>query len=518
MSIASILWVDDEIEVLEPHKRFLEMKGYALKTFTNGFDALEYLASNQADLVLLDESMPGLSGLQTLSKIKEVHAWLPIVLVTKNETESLMDEAIGSQISDFLIKPVSPSQVLLVLKKLLENRRLVAEKTTSSYQQQFRTLLNAVDDNPNHKTWAQLYRQLIFWEMEMEKSNSKDMMEMHLAQKKEANASFFKFISRNYLSWIKNIETDLPIFSHTLFQRKVLPHVSSEIPTVWLILDNLRFDQWKSIEPLLNVFFRVNEEECFYSIIPTATQYCRNAMFAGKTPLEITKKYPDKWISEEEDDSKNLHESFFFSEQLSFLKRNDIRFNYQKISSHADALKLSDAASNLLDHDLSIIVYNFVDTMSHARTESDVLKELASDEAAYRSLTHSWFTHSPLYNALRKIAEKKVTLILCADHGSIKVTNPIKVVGDRQTTANLRYKSGKNLDYNPREVLPFREPNSVDLPRNSVNSAYIFAGEQNYFCYPNNFNHYANHYKNTFQHGGISMEEMIVPIVRMTSR
>ena len=287
MSIASILWVDDEIEVLEPHKRFLEMKGYALKTFTNGFDALEYLASNQTDIVLLDESMPGLSGLQTLSKIKEVYSWLPIVLVTKNETESLMDEAIGSQISDYLIKPVSPSQVLLVLKKLLDNKRLVAEKTTSAYQQQFRTLLNSVDVDPNHKTWAQLYRQLIFWEMEMEKSDSRDMMDMHLTQKKEANTSFFKFISRNYSSWIKNIDQNLPVFSHSLFQRKVLPHISKETPTVWLILDNLRFDQWKSIEPLLNLIFRLNEEDTFYSILPTATQYCRNALFAGLTPLSL---------------------------------------------------------------------------------------------------------------------------------------------------------------------------------------------------------------------------------------
>jgi CheY-like chemotaxis protein len=518
MSIASILWVDDEIEVLEPHKRFLEMKGYALKTFTNGFDALEYLASNQTDIVLLDESMPGLSGLQTLSKIKEVYSWLPIVLVTKNETESLMDEAIGSQISDYLIKPVSPSQVLLVLKKLLDNKRLVAEKTTSAYQQQFRTLLNSVDVDPNHKTWAQLYRQLIFWEMEMEKSDSRDMMDMHLAQKKEANTSFFKFISRNYSSWIKNIDQNLPVFSHSLFQRKVLPHISKETPTVWLILDNLRFDQWKSIEPLLNLIFRLNEEDTFYSILPTATQYCRNAMFAGITPLEISKKFPDKWISEDDEEGKNLHEPFFFGAQLSRLNRSDIRFGYQKISSHADAVKLSESAHNLLEQDLSIIVYNFVDMMSHARTESDVLKELASDEAAYRSLTHSWFTHSPLYHALKKMAEKKITLILCADHGSIKVNNPLKVVGDRQTTANLRYKSGKNLDYNPREVLSFRDPQSVELPRNSVTSSFIFAGEQNYLCYPNNFNHYANHYKNTFQHGGISMEEMIVPIIRMTTR
>lgn len=518
MANAFVIWIDDEMESLEAHKRFLEQKGYELKTFTNGPDAIEFIRSHPADLVLLDESMPGMSGLETLSAIKAIYPRLPIVLVTKNETESLMDEAIGSQISDFVIKPVSPSQILLVLKKLLDNKRLVAEKTTQRYQEQFRLLFDGVDNASDHLGWSNLYRQLIFWELEMEKNNSDEMLEVHLSHKKLANNSFFKFISKNYASWIQAADLNAPVMSHQLFQQKILPNLDKAEPLVWLLIDNLRFDQWKCIEPIISEGFRVNEESCYYSILPTTTQYARNAIFSGLTPYEMEKKFPAYWKSDVDEDGKNNNEEFFLQQQLAAIGRNDIKMAYHKITSHAEAIKLADNAYNLLENQLSVIVYNFVDMLSHARTESEVLRELAFDESAYRSLTLSWFNHSPLLQLIKKLSDKKINVVLCSDHGSIRVNNPIKVIADKQTTNNLRYKSGKNLDFNPREVLSFRDPASARLPKLNINSTYIFAGEQNFFCYPNNFNYHANHFKNTFQHGGISLEEMIVPFVCLSSK
>jgi CheY-like chemotaxis protein len=518
MSQASVLWVDDEIEILEAHRRFLEMKGYTVKTFTNGYDAVDHLAHVHVDIVLLDESMPGMSGLETISRIKQVHPHLPIVLITKNETESLMEEAIGSQIADYLIKPVNPNQVLLSLKKILDNKRLVAEHTASSYQRQFRTMLDAVNNNTGHQQWVHLYQKLIYWELEMEKSESPAWAEVHRSQVREANADFFKFVSRHYAAWVSNADLDPPLLSPMLFRNKVLPHVKKDGPVVWVVVDNLRLDQWKAIEPMLNVFYRIKEEECFFSILPTATQYCRNAIFYGGMPLEIEQDFPAYWQRDDDEEGKNMHEAFLFNEQLKRLNREDIDVDYKKISSYTEAVKMADHALNLLDHDLSILVYNFVDMMSHARTEMDLLRELASDESAYRSLTRSWFMHSPLFQALKKIAERSCTVILCTDHGSTLVKNPIRVTADKQTTNNLRYKNGRDLAYDHREVLVYKEPHRVGLPRQSVSASFIFAGQQDYFCYPHHFNQYASRYKNSFQHGGLSMEEMIVPVVRMTSK
>lgn len=518
MTLAKVLWVDDEIEILEAHKRFLEMKGYSLVLFTNGFDAVDYLKDNDTDLMLIDESMPGMSGLETVSRVKKIHPHLPIVLVTKNDTESLMEEAIGSQISDYLIKPVNPNQVLLALKKLLDNKRLVAEKTTATYQQQFRTMLHGLDGEPDYREWIELYKQLIFWELEMEKSESPEMKEIHLSQKREANQAFFKFISRNYSSWIKVPDEKAPLMSNRVFREKVLPYLTNNHPVVWVVLDNFRLDQWKAIEPLLSESFKLVEDDCFYSILPTATQYCRNVLFAGELPSVLEKKYPQYWVKDDQEEGKNNHEDFFFRQQLHQLNKSSLDFSYKKILSHEDALGLADNAYALLNHPLSIVVYNFVDMMSHARTELDVLKELASDEVAYRSLTKSWFAHSPLFSALKKIAERKCTLILCTDHGSIQVKNPIKITGDKHTTNNIRYKTGRNLDFNAREVHAYRDPELGGLPKYTINSSFVFAGGQDFLCYPNNYNHYVNLYKNTFQHGGISMEEMIVPVVRLESK
>jgi CheY-like chemotaxis protein len=516
MAIATILWVDDEIESLQSQKLFLENKGYIVHTLTNGFDAIDYVKDNLVDVVLLDESMPGITGLETIAKIKEVNQQVPVVLITKNETENIMDEAIGSQISDYLIKPVNPNQVWLSLKKILDNKRLVAEKTTSAYQQQFRNLFMALNSNPDYNEWMDIYKKLVYWELEMGKSDSPEMMEVFQSQKQEANTEFFKFISRNYLSWIKTGKA--PVMSHTLMQQKVFPTLEKGIPTFFILIDNLRFDQWKAIQPIFAESFRIIEEETFYSILPTATQYCRNAIFAGLMPLEIEKQFPHQWKNDEEEGGKNLFEEDFLRGQLKRLKKDNIKTSYTKIVNNHAGQELVNNIHNLLGNDLNVIVYNFVDMLSHARTEMEVLKELAGDEMSYRSLTRSWFEHSPLHQAFKKIADKKINIVLATDHGTVRVKTPTKVIGDKQTTTNLRYKHGRNLNYEPKEVLAFRDPKEAGLPVPTVNSSFIFAKEDGFLCYPNNYNYYVNYYRNTFQHGGISLEEMIIPVIRMTNK
>ncbi len=518
MALATILWVDDEIESLQSQKLFLESKGYEVHTLTNGFEAIDFVKENNIDVVLLDETMPGITGLETLSKIKEIQQRVPIVLITKNETENLMDDAIGSQIADYLIKPVNPNQVLLSLKKIIDNKRLVAEKTTTAYQQQFRNLFMALNSNPNHNEWMDIYKKLVYWELEMEKSDSPEMREVFQTQKQEANTEFFKFISKNYTSWLDPKTIAAPVMSHNLIKRKVLPHVEKGIPTFFILIDNLRFDQWKAIQPIFEDSFRILEEETFYSILPTATQYCRNAIFAGMLPVDIEKHYLQEWKNDDEEGGKNLFEEEFFKGQLKRLKREDIKYSYTKITHNNDGQLLINNIHNLLNNDLNIIIYNFVDMMSHARTEMEVLKELAGDETSYRSITKSWFEHSPLHQALKKIADKKINLVLATDHGSVRVKTPHRVIGDKQTTTNLRYKHGRNLNYDAKDVLVFKEPRSAGLPVPNVNSSFIFAKEDGFLCYPNNYNHYVNYYKNTFQHGGVSLEEMIVPVVKMVSK
>ena len=517
MSPAKILWVDDEIESLQSQKLFLENKGYEVQTLTNGTDAIEYVKDNLVDVVLMDESMPGLTGLQTLAQIKAINSQIPVVLITKNETENLMDEAIGNEISDYLIKPVNPKQVWLSLKKIIDNRRLVAEKTTTAYQQQFTQLFMELNSSPDYNQWMEIYKKLIYWELEMEKSDSPEMQEILHSQKQEANREFFKFISRNYTSWI-DPKNNAPIMSNTLMQYKVLPHVEPGVPTFFLLIDNLRFDQWKAIQPLFTENFRVLEEETFYSILPTATQYCRNSIFSGLMPAEIEKQFPAEWKNDDEEGGKNLHEETFFKGLLKRLRKDNLKTSYTKVVNNHDGQQLVSNIHNLLGNDLNIIIYNFVDMLSHARTEMEVLKELAGDEISYRSITRSWFEHSPLNQALKKIADKKVNLILATDHGTVKVKNPCKVIGDKQTTANLRYKHGRNLNYEPKDVLAFKDPKIAGLPVPNVNSSFIFAKEDNFLCYPNNYNHFVNYYRNTFQHGGISLEEMIVPIIKMVSK
>jgi CheY-like chemotaxis protein len=518
MDKIKILWADDEIDLLKPHLLYLEGKGFQVTTATNGNDALDEFAKDNFDIVFLDENMPGISGLETLGKIKRVNQRVPIVMITKSEEETIMDDAIGSQISDYLIKPVNPGQILLSIKKNIDKNRLVSEKTSSKYQQEFRGISMALSEDMGITEWGELYKKLIFWELELEGSGDNNMKEVFQMQKSEANNLFAKFIEKNYVNWLQKRTPGIPVLSHTLIKSKVLPFAEQDQTPVFMVLiDNLRYDQWKVLQPVVEELFRIEKEEMYYAILPTCTQYARNAIFAGLMPSEIEKMYPNLWLNDEDEGGKNMHEEELFNNQLKRLGK-DMKTSYNKITNHADGKKLVDNIHSLSGNKLNVIVYNFVDMLSHARTEMEVIRELASDDAAYRSLTLSWFKHSPLQDILKNIAAMGAKLIITTDHGTIKVSNPSKVIGDKNTTTNLRYKQGKSLTYQGKDVVLIKNPADAFLPRQHVSSIYIFVKEDKFFAYPNNYNYYVNYYKNTFQHGGVSLEEMIIPIVTLSPK
>jgi DNA-binding response OmpR family regulator len=512
-----ILWADDEIDLLMPHVMFLREKGYEVETVNNGDDALEKIKANGFDLVLLDENMPGISGIETLTRIKNERSDIPVVMITKSEEESIMEDAIGSKIADYLIKPVNPNQILLSIKKNLDTKRLVSEKTMSGYQQEFRNIGMTLSDKLSYQEWADVYKKLIFWELELN-SKEEGMYEVLTMQKNEANTLFSKFIENNYLKWLKDADGDVPVMSHTLLKKKVFPLVDeSDDPFFLIVIDNLRYDQWKVIQPLVQEEFRIINEESYYSILPTATQYARNALFAGMMPVDIQNRFPKLWMAEEDEGGKNLHEEDFLADNL-HRHRKSYKYSYTKVTNLTAGKAMVENIPNLMNNKLNVIVYNFVDMLSHARTEMEMIRELADDEAAYRSLTLSWFEHSPLLEALRKIAQKNVRMVITTDHGTIRVREASKIIGDRNTNTNLRYKTGKNLNYEKKDVLEVRNPADAFLPKSNLNSTYVFAKQDLFFAYPNNFNYYVNYYRDTFQHGGISLEEMIIPVISLVSK
>ncbi len=515
MADIKILWADDEIDLLKPQLIFLEQRGYVVSKVTNGHDALEEIETDPGiDIVFLDESMPGLTGIETLEKIKKTNPNLPVVMITKNETEDIMEEAIGSQIADYLIKPVNPNQILLSLKKIVDNSRLVREKTNMDYQKEFRNILMDINDGPDLNGWKNIYSRIINWELRLDNSESTEMGDILTMQKDQANVDFSKHVKKNYVRWIKERPNDL-VFSDTLMKKKIFPHLVDGRPMFVFLLDNLRFDQWKAIEPIITRNYRVEDEDYFMSILPTSTQYSRNAIFSGMMPNDITKHFKEYWVSENDEGGKNNFEDKLLSSQVDRVIHRDIRHKYFKVKNIQQAREIDDKILDYMNQDLTVIVYNFIDMMSHARTEMEVLKELAGDEKAYRSLTRTWFNNSPLWSALQKLSEKDIQLVITTDHGTIRVNQPAKVVGDKQTTTNLRYKMGRNLKYDDNDVLAIRDPEEVGLPSSNISSSYIFATEDRYFLYPNNYNYYNRYYKDTFQHGGISLEEMICPIIRL---
>lgn len=517
MDNIQILWVDDEIDLLKPHIMFLEDKGYSVDKINNGAEALEMVDERRYDLIFLDENMPGMDGLETLKRLKSKDNSIPVIMITKSEEEAIMEDAIGSQISDYLIKPVNPKQILLSIKKNLDTRRLVSEKTTSNYQQEFRQIAMDMSMVNDWEGWEELYKRLIYWELELDNLEDEGLNEILLTQKKEANSQFFKFVSKNYEDWLHHGE-EAPVMSHTLFKKWVNPGIKENDKTCLIVIDNLRYDQWKVIKPIIEQYYITDEEKSFYSILPTATQYARNALFAGLMPSEIKNRFGAKWVDDNDEEGKNNYEEDFLLDQMKRLGHGDMKVGYRKITNHNAGKKLVDNISNMLVNPFNVVVYNFVDMLSHAKTDMKVIKELADNDKAYRSLTKSWFQNSPLLDMIKILADKGVKLIITTDHGTINVDDPTKLVGDKNVNTNLRYKTGRGMSYQNKDVYEVKNPEDVFLPKQHINSVFVFAKEDLFFAYPNNFNHYVKYYTNTYQHGGLSLEEMIVPFVTLSPR
>ncbi len=517
MRKVKILWVDDEIDLLRAHVIFLEEKGYEVETANNGTDAIELVKESHFDIIFLDENMPGLSGLETLSEIKIVDSNIPVVMITKSEEENIMDEAIGSKIADYLIKPVNPKQILLSLKKNIDQKRLVTQQTTSAYQTQFSQIGMRLNERLDYKDWADIYKKLIHWELELSSSDDSAMDEVLIMQKSDANNGFSRFIKDNYKAWFGKEIGERPLMSPDIFKQKVFPLLDKGKKVFVLVIDNLRFDQWRILSPIINQFYNTDEEEMYYSILPTATMYARNAMFAGLMPSEIEKLYPQLWDHDDSEGSKNQHEKELLEKQMERTRRKESLF-YDKIANLKSGKKVVENLKNIVESDLSVMVVNFVDMLSHARTEMDMIRELANDEKAYRSLTLSWFNNSFLLDLLKSLAENDIRLIITTDHGTIKVNNAVRVIGERNTNTNLRYKLGRNLNYKAKQVFEVKNPKDVYLPIRNMSTSYIFAQNTDFFVYPNDYNYYANYFKNTFQHGGISMEEIMIPVVTLSPK
>ena len=523
MTNGLLLWVDDEIEQLRAHLLFLEKKGYEVVTVSNGTDAIEECASRSFDLVLLDEQMPGLSGLETLQRIKQLQPALPVVMVTKSEEENIMEQAIGQKIADYLIKPVNPNQILLTLKKNIHRREIETEVTQSQYQQSFQQIAMQIMDCHSWQDWTEVYKRLVHWELQLSATDS-SMTEMLQMQEEEANLGFAKFVKANYLDWINSRyeargmkSENAPMLSPDIFKTKIYPLLNEGKKVFLIVLDNFRYDQWRMLAQEIGDQFDIAEESLYCSILPTATQYARNAIFSGLMPNKIAEMFPELWVDEEEDEGKNLNEAPLIQTQLERYRRRET-FSYHKVNNSADADKLMQQFNQLKKYDLNVAVFNFIDMLSHARTESRMVRELANSESAYRSITLSWFRHSVIADFFRQLAQSDYHVIVTTDHGSIRCTKPIKIVGDRNTNTNLRYKLGKNLSYESKDLFVIREPQKAQLPSPNLSTSYVFATGDAFFAYPNNYNYYVSYYRDTFQHGGISMEEMIIPIVTLTGK
>lgn len=509
-----ILWADDEIDLLRPHIIFLEQKGYSVTPVVSGTDAIEACSNTHFDVVFLDENMPGLSGLETLLEIKKAQPALPVVMITKSEEENIMEQAIGQKISDYLIKPVNPNQILMSIKKVVHAQEIITEKTTSGYQSEFMRIGMQINDSMSAEDWQKVYNNLIFWEMQLDEAGG-SMDEMLQMQKTEANNLFAKYIRKNYENWIESGKH--PVMSPDIFKTKVFPLLDKGEKVFFILIDNLRQDQWRIIQKEIGNLYNFDSDDTFYSILPTATQYSRNAIFSGLMPAQIRKMYPDLWVDEEEDEGKNLNEEALVKTQIERFRKK-YTFSYNKINTNQAGEKYNESVKGLLGNDLNVVVFNFVDMLSHARTEVKLFRELAPDEAAYRSLVQSWFRHSSISDLFKILAEYKIKIVLTTDHGSIRVKNAIKVVGDKNTNVNLRYKVGKNLAYNKKEVFSIVKPDVAGLPSPNLSSTYIFAEGQDFIAYPNNYNYYVQYYKDTFQHGGVSLEEMIIPVITMSPK
>ncbi len=516
MANPRILWADDEVDLLKPHILFLESKGYDVTSVTNGADAVERVRGERFEVVLLDEQMPGMDGLETLAEINQIMPELPVVMITKSEEERIMEEALGRQISDYLTKPVNPSQVLLTCKRILDRKRLRNEQVSQSYLQAFNEITSDLSDALSADKWVDLYTRLVRFDLEIQ--GDEGVRQILEDQYREANRVFGKYVEDSYEHWIRRSgeapDEERPLLSHEVVKSAVLPELGKDRPVIFFVIDCMRYDQWIMFERLLATYFDT-ETSFHFSILPTATPYSRNAIFSGLLPRDLAARYPKIWAEGEEDEfSRNRDEESFLQDQL---KRHHLksRLRYDKLVGTADGRDFAQSVHDLLQHDLSAVVVNFVDILAHSRSDSAVLKEIAPDERAYRDLTRTWFQHSWLFQAFKDLATTDCTIIVTTDHGAVRSLHAAKVVGDRHTSTALRYKYGRNLKCDKRHAIFVQNPEAFGLPSTGINSNFIIAKEDYYFVYPTNYNQYLNKYRDTMQHGGASMEEVILPIIRM---
>jgi CheY-like chemotaxis protein len=527
MSKNKILWVDDEIDLLRPHIMLLEHRGYDIATATNGNDAVELFRRESPDLVFLDETMVGMNGLETLAKFKDMDASIPVVMVTKNEAETLMEEAIGRKINDYLTKPVNPAQILAACKKFLESEKITSQKFTQDYLQGFADITRRMMDSLAWNDWVDIYAKLVNWSMELDKFPDLGLAETLANQWRECNAEFGQFIEDNYKSWLHNPDAPTtPLLSPKITDKFVLPHLKpsegkpADAPVFFFVVDCMRLDQWMLMEEMLRPLFNIRKDY-YCSILPTATPYARNAIFAGLFPSDIQKHYPQFWMDGNGDDhSQNKFEKDLLLKLLERRRiklKNDVK--YVKIIDTDFGKKIEGEILSYAKNHLNAIVVNVVDMIAHSRSDYPILKEIAPNESAYRSLTRSWFTHSSLYGMFKAIASiENAKIVITTDHGSVRCMRGAKALGDRETSTCLRFKFGRNVKADKRNALIIEKPEEYMLPRAGVTTNYIVAKEDFYFVYPTEYNHYLNQYRDSFQHGGISMEEMILPVLTLEAK
>jgi len=512
-----ILWADDEIELLQSHIMFLQQKGYDVTTVTNGDDAVAKVQQQPFDIVLLDETMPGKDGLAALNEIKDTRPQTPVIMITKNEEESLMEEAIGKRIDDYLTKPVNPSQILMACKKILDRKNIISEKRSEQYARDISQLSLSLMNPLKADDWLQQALKIFRMDMELDATSDNDMRQVLYDQRKESNIEFGKFVENNYEGWLRD-KTNRPTLSVDLVEHYVLPEVNKGKRVVLVVIDCMRLDQWLMLEPFFYENFTISTDY-FFSILPTATPFSRNAIFSGLFPQEIEKTYPELWRMDEDDESLNRFEKELLELQLKRLRTPAAEsVKYVKVMNNEDARQLDKSLNNYADASVLAIVANFVDILAHSRSDLPILKEIAPNEAAYRSLTRAWFEHSPLNNVFRKLAAPDTVMFITSDHGSVRGLHGTKVIGDRETSTSLRYKYGRNLKVDKKHAVMIKDPATWKLPRRGINTSYIIAKEDYYFVYPTNYHRYLNHYKDSFQHGGISLEEMVLPMIRLEAR
>jgi CheY-like chemotaxis protein len=513
-----ILWVDDEIELLKSQILLLQNKGFIVIPAASGEEALAKVKEHDFDLVLLDEMMPGMDGLATLAALRQLRPELSAIMATKNEKEELVEQALGQKIDDFLLKPLNPAQVLASCRRVLESRHLVEGQASREYLTQLNNLRNFDYPSLDWQGWCRHYQMLTEWDLRLSELPDQGLHQSHEDITKEANLEFGRFIEENYIHWLHG--SSRPILSTDLVERYLLPIMKNNQKCLLLILDCMRLDQWLLLEPYLKEWFDIKRDH-YYSILPTATPYSRNSIFSGLYPSQLAKNYPQYWEKggHAGEASLNRHEHKLLELQLQRLKvPHPADFRYSKIYNIDEGHELKKVFGSWQNVPLAAVVVNFMDILVHSRAESLVLQEIAPDEKAFRSLTRTWFANSDVLNILQQAARQKRQVIVTTDHGSLQGRRATIIQAGRDTSANLRYKSGTNISCDPRQVLWIKKPLEYMLPEDFTGLQYLVAKEDYYLVYPTKYEEYRKRYEGTFQHGGISMEEMILPVCRLTPK